>query len=82
MQVINTHEAKTNLSKLLEKVVAGQEILIGRAGKPVAKLVPFGQVGGRRKGGQLKGKIFMAPDFDQLPKNFLKHFSAPVGGLK
>ena len=67
MDVVNVHEAKTHLSKLLQRVEAGEEIVIARAGKPAAKLVPFVQSRGPRVGGQWRGKIWIADDFDDLP---------------
>ncbi len=75
MPIINTYEAKTNLSKLLEDVKEGKEVIIGKFGVPIAKLVPFTATPKPRTGGQLKGKITIAKDFDVLPKNFVKNFS-------
>lgn len=63
MATVNIHEAKTHLSRLLERVENGEEVVIGRAGKPIAKLVPLERKP-RRPGG-LKGKIRVHPDFDQ-----------------
>ncbi|WP_165074862.1 type II toxin-antitoxin system Phd/YefM family antitoxin [Paludisphaera rhizosphaerae] len=74
MDVTNIHEAKTHLSKLLERVEQGEEIVIARAGRPVAKLVPYEAAHERRKGGQLRGRIWMAPDFDELPEGFAEAF--------
>lgn len=75
MQVINTHQAKTYLSKLIDDVTRGQEIIIGRAGTPVARLVPYIHPTHVRVGGQLTGKIKIAKDFDKLPAKFSKYFS-------
>ncbi len=77
MKPINVHEAKTHLSKLLERVERGEEITIARAGKPVAKLVPFtDQDAGRRPFGLFKGQIVMSGDFDDpLPDEF---WNSPV----
>jgi prevent-host-death family protein len=61
-QVVNVHEAKTHLSRLLERVEAGEEIVIGRAGKPVARLSPIAPP--RREPGSARGEIWIAPDFD------------------
>jgi prevent-host-death family protein len=69
MAMVNTHEAKTHLSRLLERVAAGEEIVIGKSGKPVAKLVPYTEVKEPRKFGTLKGKIWMAPDWDSDETN-------------
>ena len=71
MQVINISEAKTNLSKLIERILHGEEIVIGKAGMPIAKLVPFAlTTEPRRLGvGQWQGQIWMADDFDNLPED-------------
>jgi len=61
--VVNIHEAKTNLSKLLARVEAGEEVVIARAGPPVARLVPIEQRA-PRKLGLLRGKIWLADDWD------------------
>lgn len=63
------HEAKTNLSRLVERAASGEEIVIGRAGKPVARLVPYepSQAEPRRPG-SMKGKIWVADDFDETPE--------------
>lgn len=76
MDPINIHEAKTQLSKLIEAVEAGEEIIIARAGRPVAKLVPFKPVKPVRKPGLMKGK-FEVPDsfFDPLPDDILDYFA-------
>lgn len=69
MQIVNTHDAKTYLSRLLAQVAAGQEVVIGNAGKPVAKLVPYKSVPKKRIPGRLKGKIWISPDFtDEDPE--------------
>ena len=62
MDQVNIHQAKTQLSRLLERVAAGEEIVISKSGKPLAKLVPFREV--VRKPGRLKGKIKIGRDFD------------------
>lgn len=63
VKIVNMHEAKTTLSKLVEEAEAGEEILIARAGKPVVRLVPV-QTRERRKLGQWAGKVRMSADFD------------------
>ena len=66
---VNMHEAKTRLSQLVELVEGGERVLIARNGDPVAELVPYTEQKGRRKGGQLKGKMWISPDFDDpLPE--------------
>jgi prevent-host-death family protein len=77
MVITNISEAKATLSRLIEQVLNGQEVIIGKAGKPVAKLVPYTQdTSPRQLGtGQWKGKIWMADDFDDLPDDVLKLFT-------
>ena len=66
---VNVHEAKTNLSKLLERVALGEEIVIAKAGKPVAKLVAVKSARPRFKLGSAKGEFVVPDDFnDPLPK--------------
>lgn len=72
---INMHEAKSQLSKLVEQAEAGQETVIARAGKPVAKLVPLTSKGAVRKLGVLKGKLKIPADFDApLPPEVIAAF--------
>jgi prevent-host-death family protein len=68
---VNTHEAKTHLSRLLEDVEKGEEIVICRRGKPVARLVATTEaVPPRRKFGAWKGRVWMAPDWKDIPEEF------------
>ena len=68
------HEAKTNLSKLVEEAEAGEEVVLARAGKPVVRLVPVHPVR-KRKLGQWKGKVRMSEDFDApLPEGVLREW--------
>jgi prevent-host-death family protein len=69
MDKVNIHEAKTHLSRLLARVAAGEEIVIGRAGEPVAKLVPYTDANEPRKLGGWKGKVRLAPDWDSDEMN-------------
>jgi prevent-host-death family protein len=70
---VNVHEAKTHLSKLLAKVAMGEEVVIAKAGKPVAKLVAFGPKPRKRILGSARGQIWISPDFDApLPDDMLK----------
>lgn len=72
--MVNVHEAKTQLSRLLERVEAGEEIIIARAGKPVARLVAVAQDKRRRIPGRLEGVVPPIPDeafFDPLPQDEL-----------
>jgi prevent-host-death family protein len=75
MTKINIHQAKTQLSRLVEEVSAGGEVVIARAGKPVAKLVPVESGKRVRKLGLLKGKIKVPRDFDApLPARIIRAF--------
>jgi len=72
---VNVHQAKTHFSKLLERVRRGEEIIVAKAGKPVAKLVPLAQGVVRRAPGSARGKIAIAEDFDApLPDELLEAF--------
>lgn len=72
---VNIHEAKTNLSKLLTRVKEGEEIIIAKAGKPVARLIPVIERPVERLPGSAKGQVRISPDFDaRLPESFLKSF--------
>jgi prevent-host-death family protein len=72
---VNIHEAKTHLSRLVDEAAAGDEIVIARAGKPVARLVGLPSGGEPRKLGMLRGKIWIGPDFDEpLPDEIQRAF--------
>jgi prevent-host-death family protein len=72
---VNTHEAKTQLSRLLKRVALGDEITIASRGKPVARLVPIPAKAGRRKLGMFRGKFSVPDDFDApLPDEILDAF--------
>ena len=64
MVTVNVHEAKTQLSRLLARVAGGEEIVIARAGKPVARLLPVQRTGARRTPGSLRGRITLSERFD------------------
>ena len=68
MTLVTVTEAKANLSKLLAMVERGEEVVIGRAGRPVATLNPVKQQPAKRKLGLGKGRGWMAPDFDEWPE--------------
>lgn len=79
MKQVNIHEAKTHLSKLLEEVRSGEEIIISKAGLPIAKLVPILLKSGKRKLGLLKGQVTIAADFDSpLPPDLLAEFEGSL----
>ncbi len=74
-KIVNIHEAKTHLSRLLARVMGGEEIIIAKAGKPVARLVPIEERPAERRPGSAAGQIRLAPDFDApLPDEVLEGF--------
>ena len=75
IEIWNVHQAKTNFSRLLERVGRGEDIVIGKAGKPVAKLVPYQHADTPRRGGQWRGRVRIADDFDGLPAELADAFS-------
>jgi prevent-host-death family protein len=75
MPTVTIHQAKTNLSKLIERASQGEEIIIARGSKPVARLVPVGVVKGKRQPGSLKGKLEIGPEFfEPLSDEDLSHW--------
>ena len=75
MRTVNIHEAKTHLSRLVEDASEGEEIVIAKAGKPVARLVPVRPARKRRKLGWLRGKLEVSEDFDApLPDEVIADF--------
>ena len=75
VRTVNMHEAKTHLSRLVEDVVAGEEVIIARAGKPVARLIAAGRRPKRRKLGFLAGRLHVPDDFDApLPDDVIADF--------
>lgn len=77
--LVNTHEAKTRLSELLRKVEAGEEVIIGRAGRPIARLTPYEDELPPRQPGSWRGRVRMSEDFDVLPEEYLEAFSGDKG---
>jgi prevent-host-death family protein len=75
MTIVNIYEAKTQFSKLVERVAAGEEIVIARAGHPVAKLVAFSESSAPRTPGGWEGKVVIHEDFDELPPDLADAFS-------
>ncbi len=69
MTIVNVHAAKTNLSRLIEQAVAGEEVVIARDSVPVVRLVPVEQAAARRQFGALRGKLTVPADFfEPLPR--------------
>jgi prevent-host-death family protein len=71
---VNVHEAKTHLSRLLDRAAKGEEIVIAKAGRPVAKLVPYRAAVAPRQPGAWKGKVWIAPDFDETSEEIIRLF--------
>lgn len=76
MVVKNISEAKAELSALIQEVLDGHEVILAKAGKPVARLVAYHGPAGRRQPGALAGKIWMSPDLDELPGDIAEAFGA------
>ena len=75
MGTVNLYEAKTHLSSLVERAAAGEEIVIAKAGRPTARLVPLRAVHERRVPGNWEGRVVIAPDFDApLPGAIVDEF--------
>ena len=76
MKIANIHEAKSSLSKLIEAVMAGEDVVISKAGKPLVRLVPYQKNTGNRIPGSWKGQVKMSEDFNEaLPLEILAGFT-------
>ena len=74
MEVTNIHSAKTHLSRLVELASAGEEIIICKSGKPMAKLIKYIATQKQRQPGQWQGQVRMSSDFDVLPNSLKTAF--------
>lgn len=74
MEIANIHEAKSQLSKLIDRALSGEEVIIAKAGTPVVRLVPIRRDDSPRTGGQWKGRVRIAEDFDFLPDDIADDF--------
>jgi prevent-host-death family protein len=63
-EIVNMHQAKTSLSRLVERALAGEDVVIARNGEPLVRLVPVPKEPQRRIPGRSKGKVWMSPDFE------------------
>ncbi|OHD54016.1 MAG: hypothetical protein A2014_12365 [Spirochaetes bacterium GWF1_49_6] len=70
----NIHEAKTHLSRLLEKVQNGEKVIIAKSGSPLAELIPIKNTPAKRVLGLAKGQVVIKPDFDELPDEIIDGF--------
>jgi prevent-host-death family protein len=78
---VNLYEAKTQLSRLVERAAGGEEIVIAKGGRPLARLVPLARRTAPRELGFLAGQVRIAPDFDApLPADLAAAFGLPVPG--
>ena len=75
---VNMHEAKSQLSRLGERAWEGEEVVIAKAGKPYLRLVPYRRRTKPRRAGDLKGQIWIAPDFDETPEEVIKAFEGDL----
>lgn len=74
-RIVNIHDAKTQLSQLINNALDGKEVIIARRGNPIIKLIPYIEELPAREGGQFKGLMNIAKDFDAaLPEDLLKQF--------
>jgi prevent-host-death family protein len=71
---VNMHQAKTQLSKLVEHALAGEEVVIAKNGKPLVRLTPYAVPEQDRKPGRFAGQIWIADDFDQTPEEIIRLF--------
>jgi prevent-host-death family protein len=74
MEIANIHEAKSQLSKLIDHAMSGEEVIIAKAGQPMVRLVPIQADDNPRLGGQWKGRVRIAEDFDTLPADIAAAF--------
>ncbi len=72
--LVNMHQAKTHLSRLVDRAAAGEEIIIGKAGRPMVRLVPYRAERGPRVPGSMQGRITLADDFDETPAWLIESF--------
>ncbi|MDN5850279.1 MAG: type II toxin-antitoxin system prevent-host-death family antitoxin [Nitrococcus sp.] len=71
---VNMHEAKSNLSKLVEAAASGEKVIIARAGKPAVEIIPMRKARGPRQPGLLAGKIHISDDFYETSENIIREF--------
>jgi prevent-host-death family protein len=77
--MVNMHDAKTHLSRLVDRAAAGEEIVIGRAGHPLVRMVPYVERSHPRVPGSMSGRIAIGADFDETPDWLLDAFEGASG---
>lgn len=75
MIIVNIHKAKTHLSRLIEDVLSGKDVIIAKAGTPLVKLEPYKKQNKKRIPGKYKGKVEISGDFDVLPEEIFNSFT-------
>ncbi|HEX5319389.1 MAG TPA: type II toxin-antitoxin system prevent-host-death family antitoxin [Stellaceae bacterium] len=77
-EVVNMHQAKTSLSRLVRRALEGEEVVIARNGEPLVKLVPIPKPAKQRVPGRGRGKIWIGPDFEFTDEEITELFEAPL----
>ncbi|MBA3798226.1 MAG: type II toxin-antitoxin system prevent-host-death family antitoxin [Actinomycetota bacterium] len=72
--IVNIHEAKTHLSRLVDRAAAGEEIIIGKSGQPRARLIAYSEQAEPRRSGALRGRLWVSDDFDEPTESLLDSF--------
>lgn len=73
-EIVNIHAAKTHLSRLLERVEAGEDVVVGRAGKPIARIIPYVETPRKRWFGAMRDEIQILPGFDEADVEIERDF--------
>ena len=76
-ETVNMHQAKSSLSRLVERALAGEDVIIARNGQPLVRLVPV-KTRQRRVPGRLKGQVWISPDFEFTDEEITELFEAPL----
>jgi prevent-host-death family protein len=77
-EIVNMHQAKSSLSRLVERALAGEDVIIARNGQPLVRLVPVQKIREPRVPGRGKGKIWIGPDFEFTDEEITELFEAPL----
>ena len=76
-EIVNMHQAKSTLSRLVERALSGEDVVIARNGTPLVRLVPVAKKAKPRVPGRMKGQIWIAPDFDEMSEEEMKDWEGP-----
>lgn len=77
-ETVNMHQAKSSLSRLVERALAGEDVMIARNGEPLVRLVPIPKTRAPRVPGRLKGKVWIGPNFEFTDEEITELFEAPL----